>query len=144
MFYDKLQRRQLLYALTSSGKEQLLEVRYDSLSRPLKFEAKGAFDDLEASYDIFGNLQKWTWGPGLSEAYTFDKAGRLTEVTRSNNSVLGYDYKDAFSALPASVSVGKAKYSLVYDAANGGLKRIQTPRGHFHSFNVKADVGHIR
>ena len=29
VFYDKLQRRQVLYALTSSGKEELLEVRYD-------------------------------------------------------------------------------------------------------------------
>ena len=105
VFYDKLQRRQLLYALTSSGKEQLLEVRYDSLSRPLIFEA-ASFAPLEQSYDIFGNLKQWNWG-GLSEAYKYDQIGRLTSVTRGNVTFMTYHYKEKNDMLPHTVKLGK-------------------------------------
>ena len=106
VFYDKLQRRQVIYALTSSGKEELLEVRYDSLSRPLIYEASTvAFASLNQSYDIFGNLQSWAFGE-LGESYTYDKGSRLVEVSRGNVSYLKYGYKDNFDVLPRSVKLG--------------------------------------
>lgn len=108
VFYDKLQRRQVLYALTSSGgsgKEQLLEVRYDSLSRPIKFQA-AAFDSLEQSYDIFGNLEKWTFGE-LQESYAYDQAGRLTGIANGNATLMTYSYQDEFNILPHKIALGK-------------------------------------
>ena len=106
VFYDKLQKRQILYSLTSSsgGKEQLLEVRYDSQARPLIYEA-AAFASLSQSYDIFGNLQQWDFG-GLSEAFKYDQNGRLTAISRGNSTYMTYQYKDAFDVLPKSITMG--------------------------------------
>jgi hypothetical protein len=145
VFYDKLQRRQLLYSLTNSGgqKDQLLEIRYDSLSRPLKFEAK-QFGALTQSYDRFGNLKEWNWGGLIGEAYVYDLSGRLTEVIRSNVTLVQYKYKDAFKTLPEAVITGGGKYNLIHDEQNGGLKQIQTPRGHLHGFNLRPTVGMMR
>ena len=108
VFYDKLQRRQVLYGLTSSGKEELLEVRYDSQSRPLIFEA-ASFASMEQSYDRFGNLEKWNWGD-LTEAYKYDQNGRLTDLTRGNITFMTYQYKEKFDMLPYIVKLGN--YSL--------------------------------
>ena len=116
VFYDKLQRRQVLYALTSSsngGKEQLLEVRYDSLSRPIKFQA-AAFDSLEQSYDIFGNLEKWTFGPDLQESYAYDQAGRLTGIANGNATAMTYAYPDEFNVLPNKITIGNYKNPKVF------------------------------
>ena len=33
----------------------------------------------------------------------------------------------------------EAQYSLFYE--NGGLAKVQTPRGHFHTFSQKSSVG---
>ena len=101
-------RRQVLYALTSSGKEQLLEVRYDSVSRPLVFEA-ASFASMGQSYDRFGNLEQWKWGD-LSEAYKYDQNGRLTSVIRGNVTFLTYQYKEKFDMLPQTVNLGKGTF----------------------------------
>ena len=90
--------------LTSSGKEQLLEVRYDSLSRPLVFEAP-SFASMEQSYDRLGNLKQWNWGH-LSETYNYDQNGRLTGLARGNVTFLTYQYKEKFDMLPHTVYLG--------------------------------------
>ncbi len=145
VYYDKLQKRQVLYSLTSSGKEQLLEVRYDSLSRPLAFDPRGNFAALEQTYDIYGNLESWTF-EDLNEAYKYDQAGRLINIERGNESLLAFAYKDSFDVLPRVIGLGgnKSQYRLTYQDTYGGLSKIQTPRGHFHSFKIKADLGLLR
>ena len=146
VFYDKLQRRQVLYSLTSNGKEQLLEIRYDSLSRPLMAEpAKGSgFATLNQSYDLFGNLNSWSWGD-LHEKLEFDeKTGRLKSKSRSNETMISYDYEEAFDVLPKFVVIDKSKYELTFDKVNGGLQRIKTPLEHFYDFNLKSSVGLMR
>ena len=37
----------------------------------------------------------------------------------------------------------RSQYTLVFDE-NSGLQKIQTPRGHFHGFNLKSSVGLTR
>ena len=90
--------------MTSSGKEQLLEVRYDSLSRPLVFEAP-SFASMEQSYDRLGNLKQWNWGD-LSETYNYDQNGRLIGLARGNVTFLTYQYKEKFDMLPHTVYLG--------------------------------------
>ena len=131
VFYDKLQRRQVLYALTSSGgsgKEQLLEVRYDSLSRPIKFQA-AAFDSLEQSYDIFGNLEKWTFGQDLQESYAYDQAGRLTGIANGNATLMTYSYQDEFNILPHKIALGK--FYTLFQSRNFCTKNILDKSGFF-------------
>ena len=145
--YDKLQRRQLLFSLNSNGKDQLLEIRYDSLSRPLVAEpAKGSgFATVTQSYDVFGNLDSWSWGD-LAEKLDFDQTGRLKSRSRSNETLISYEYQEDFDVLPKSVIIDnkKSKYEMVYDDVNGGLKRVKTPMGHFYDFNLKSSVGLMR
>lgn len=146
IFYDKLQRRQVLYSMTSpNGKDQLLEIRYDSLSRPLKTEpAKGSgFATLEQTYDLFGNLNSWTWGD-LQEKLSFDQTGRLISKSRSNQTLMTYDYEQPFDVLPKAVILNESRYELVFDKVNGGLQRIKTPMGHSYDFNLKSSVGLMR
>lgn len=188
VYYDKLQKRQILYeearrgsmmssssslSSTQSGTafkdrgEELLEIRYDSESRPIRWEAapSSSYDPLTQAYDRFGHLKKWTWG-SLEEAFGYDVAGRQVEITRGNVSVVRYTYKDPFRNLPDAVAVGnRAMYKLQYDqgpagvdgdvpsggADSGGnkdggfgLRSIQTPRGHFHMFRATPAVGFIR
>ena len=37
----------------------------------------------------------------------------------------------------------RSQYTMVFDE-NSGLQKIQTPRGHFHGFNLKSSVGLTR
>ena len=80
LFFDKLQRREVLYAGT---KTELLEVRYDSLSRPIKWEPRGSgeFLPVNQGYDRFGHLNQWSWGD-VVEKYEHDKSGRLSFISR--------------------------------------------------------------
>ena len=66
-------------------KAELLELRHDSLSRPILFDPKtGEFEAVRQDYDRFGHLSRWRWGSALEEAYEYDKSGRLSAVSRSN------------------------------------------------------------
>ena len=130
-------------------KKELLEIRYDSSFRPISWEPKsGHFHGMKSSYDRFGHLKRWAWGD-VGETYNYDAAGRLIEVLRGlpkdvNATVLKYSYKDSFSILPNSVTTAAGgRFVIEYDGA-GGLSRIQTPRGHFHSFRIKPSVGVLR
>ena len=76
-----LQKRQVFYKGT---KAELLELRHDSLSRPILFDPKtGEFEAVRQDYDRFGHLSKWEGG-SVSETYDYDKSGRLSTVRRSN------------------------------------------------------------
>ena len=145
MYFDKLQRREVVYAGT---KTELLEIRYDSLSRPIQWEPKaGGFVTLLQSYDRFGHMQEWSRGD-VVERYDYDKSGRISAISLGNVTQLKYGYPDAFQILPNAVTTGspggKSKFSLDYDEKTGGLTRIQTPRGHFHSFRLRPAVGSLR
>ena len=148
VFYDKLQKREVLYSEDSLGqrKQELLEIRYDSVSRPISWEPKlPGFHDLKQSYDRFGNPERWIWGD-LSESFAYDVGGRLIEVTRGNSTLLKYSYADAFQTLPNAVITGQgAVYKLNYeDGGKVGLRSIQTPRGHIHSFRIKPSISILR
>ncbi|XP_059078932.1 teneurin-m-like isoform X2 [Tigriopus californicus] len=142
IFFDKLQRREVFY---SGTKSELIEVRYDSLSRPIRWEPlAGGFSPVDLGYDRFGHLNKWSRGQ-VSEEYTFDKAGRLNSIQRGNATLLTYHYAEAYLGLPNSISTGQgSKFILDYEDKTGGLKSIQTPRGHFHSFRLRPGPGFLR
>ena len=54
------QKRQVFYKGT---KAELLELRHDSLSRPILFDPKtGEFEAVRQDYDRFGHLSRWRWG----------------------------------------------------------------------------------
>ena len=81
-YYNFLQKRQVFYKGT---KAELLELRHDSLSRPILFDPKtGEFEAVRQDYDRFGHLSRWRWGGDLEEAYEYDKSGRLSAVSSSN------------------------------------------------------------
>jgi len=58
VFYDKLQKREVFYIEKSNQKKELLEIRYDSESRPIMWDPKEEFfKPLEQAYDRFGHLK---------------------------------------------------------------------------------------
>ena len=141
--FDKLQRREVLLR---SGQRELLEVRYDSGSRPIHWQPReGGFEPMTQGYDRFGRLQRWRRG-GVAEDYEYDQGGRLKRVSRGNETLLEYHFESAAAAAaaaPVGVSTGGGgKYALEY--SGGGLRRVQTPRGHFHSFLLRPAVGTLR
>jgi len=54
-------------------------------------------------------------------------------------------YKDPFEVRPSAVfTASNNRFSLEYDEKTGGLKNIQTPRGHFHAFRRRPSVGGLK
>ena len=145
VFYDKLQKREVFYVDKNGHKRELLEIRYDSESRPIVWEPKdGSFAPLEQSYDRFGHLKNISRG-NVFESFLFDESGRLSEISLGNVSYLKYIYQDAFEIRPSAVVTGLGgKFVLDYDEKSGGLRHIQTPRGHFHGFRRRPSVGSLR
>ena len=81
-----MQKRQVFYKGT---KAELLELRHDSLSRPILFDPKtGEFEAVRQDYDRFGHLSKWEWG-SVSETYDYDKSGRLSTVRSASSGGAG-------------------------------------------------------
>ena len=142
--FDKLQRRELLY---SGAKEELLETRYDSESRPMAWEPKVAgFAGVAQNYDRFGRLQNWSRGD-VTEDYEYDEAGRLSKISRGGVAVLQYAY--GTDVRPSAVTTGHpdGRFAMVYGSEEGsgkGLRKVQTPRGHLHSFLLRPAVGSLR
>jgi hypothetical protein len=58
----------------------------------------GIFAGVELEYDRFSRLTSWKWGD-LSESYSFDRAGRLSEIRYGDGSAMIYAFKDMFSSL---------------------------------------------
>ncbi len=156
--FDRLQRRELLYSGGIKGggdRESLLETRFDSESRPMVWQpsASAGFSPVSQSYDRFGRLQNWSRGEAKEE-YAYDGAGRLTRVARGGAVVLRYEYSSSGgggpgSSRPSAVVTGQkdGRFALHYGSEEGsgqGLRKIQTPRGHFHSFLLRPAVGGLR
>ena len=125
----------------------MLEIRYDSAFRPISWEPKASsFHSLQQSYDRFGHIKRWSWGD-IGEIYNYDGTGRIIEILRgsgTNGSTLKYSYKNSLSILPKSITTAVGgKFELEYDES-GGLKRIQTARGHFHAFKIRPSIGLLR
>lgn len=58
VFYDKLQKREVFYVEKNAMKKELLEIRYDSESRPIIWNSRDdLFKPLEQAYDRFGHLK---------------------------------------------------------------------------------------
>ena len=129
------------------GKKELFEIRYDSAFRPISWEPKSSgFNTMKQSYDRFGHIKRWSWGD-TGEIYNYDGSGRLTEVIRgsgSNSSILKYSYKDSFSTSPNSITTAAGGKFQIESDDSGGLKQIQTARGHFHMFRTRPSVGVVR
>jgi YD repeat-containing protein len=76
------------------------------------------------------------WGD-LSESYSFDRAGRLSEIRYGDGSAMIYAFKDVYSSLPLKVTTPRGSdYILQYDEA-GALQSLTTPRGHNHAFSLQ-------
>ncbi len=88
---------------------------------------------MKQSYDRFGHLSQWRRGD-VEESYLHDRSGRLAGVSKSNRTVLAYDY-EGNTVTPVAVSTGieGSRFELEHDEA-AGLRQIRTPAGHVHSF----------
>ena len=101
---------------------------------------------MKQSYNRFGHIKRWSWGD-IGEIYNYDGSGRLSEVIRGageNASILKYSYKDSFSTIPNSITTASGGRFGIESDASGGLKSVQTARGHFHLFRIRPSVGVIR
>ncbi|XP_076273630.1 teneurin transmembrane protein Ten-m isoform X3 [Rhynchophorus ferrugineus] len=125
-------------------KMELLNVSYDSSSRPIRFGPRnGVYAEVELKYDRFSRLSSWKWGQ-LSESYGFDRAGRLYEIKYADGSALQYAFKDMFSSLPLKVTTPRGSdYLLQYDDS-GALQSLTTPRGHIHTFSLQTSLGFFK
>ncbi len=121
---------------------ELLNITYDDMSRPISWVPgrSSSFAAVEVNYDRFGQLALWKQGD-LSEAYNYDRSGRLAEVVFADGHKLVYTFRDAFTTLPSQISTERGHtFSLHHDAI-GALQSITTPRGHIHSFGLQMVPG---
>lgn len=97
---------------------QLLNISYDKLGQPIKWNSgNNVFASVELEYDKFGRLSVWRWGR-LSERYSYDQAGRLTEIRYADDTTTLYAFKDMFTSLPLKVTTPRGSdYLLQYDDA---------------------------
>ena len=139
--YDKLQRREVLYL---PDKTELLEIKYDEYSRPTAWVTPTAvWAPVSQKYDRFGHLEEWRKG-NIFEKYSYDKNGRLLEVSDGKGALLTYEYKDR-DPMPFKVKTGNgASYLVDYDRQAGAVRSVTTPRGHIHSWLTQPDIESIR
>ncbi|KAL0272982.1 UNVERIFIED_CONTAM: hypothetical protein PYX00_005770 [Menopon gallinae] len=140
--YDRETRA--VVVLLGDEKLELLNVTYDKTSRPVKWAPRnGIFAGVELEYDRFSRLISWAWGD-LSERYSFDRSGRLSEIKYSDGSSIIYAFKDLFSSLPSKVTTPRGSdYLFQYDEA-GALQSLTTPRGHIHTFALQTSLGFFK
>lgn len=121
---------------------ELLNITYDDMSRPISWVPgrSSSFAPVEVSYDRFGLLTLWRQGD-ISEAYNYDRSGRLAEVMFSDGHKIVYSFRDAFTTLPSQVSTERGHTFLLHYDAIGALQSITTPRGHIHSFALQMVPG---
>lgn len=86
--YDWVAGREILY---NSSRRPFLVVQYDSFSRPVQWLPTDTRLPLNLMYERLGRLSGWQQGP-LSESYSYDRMGHLTEVKNPDNSALKYSY----------------------------------------------------
>ena len=139
--YDKLQRREVLYL---PDKTELLEIKYDEYSRPITWVTPSrVWAPVSQKYDRFGHLEVWQKGD-IYEKYSYDKNGRLADVSDGKGSIISYEYKE-HDTIPFTFKTGNgASYLLDYDAKSGAVKSLTTPRGHIHSWNIQPDISKIK
>ncbi|OQR79684.1 teneurin-3-like [Tropilaelaps mercedesae] len=76
----------------------LLTVKYNHKGQPESWMPRANITGVTLEYDRFGRVTKWQRGD-LIEIYTFDLAGRLTDMRYSDQSGIIYKYADS----PATV-----------------------------------------
>ncbi len=98
---------------------------------------------VQVSYDRFGQLALWKQGE-MSEAYNYDRSGRLSEVIFADGHKVTYTFGDAFSTLPSQMTTEREHtYLMQYDDV-GALQSVTTPRGHIHSVALQMIPGHTK
>ena len=142
--YDKLQRRELLFL---PDKTELLEIKYDEQLRPVTWVAPQlaniGWAPVSQRYDRFGHLEHWRWGE-MTEDYSYDKNGRLSQVKKGNATILDYKYDNRESS-PAKVGISSGGlFVMNYESNSGSVKSIATPRGDVHSWSLQPDIGCVR
>lgn len=66
-------------------------MQYDSFSRPVQWLPTDTRLPLNLMYERLGRLSGWQQG-SLSESYSYDRMGHLTEVKNPDNSAMKYSY----------------------------------------------------
>ena len=122
---------------------QLVNITYDDMSRPVSWTPgpSSSFAAVQVSYDRFGQLAVWRQGADMSEAYNYDRSGRLAEVVFADGNKLIYSFRDAFATLPSHYTTERGHTFQVHHNNIGGLQSVTTPRGHIHSFALQMVPG---
>ena len=138
--YDKDSLSEAIYM---EDRAELLNITYDDMSRPISWSPRASFTPVQVSYDRFGQMALWKHGD-LSEAYNYDRSGRLAEVVFPDGHKLSYAFKDAVTTLPSQLTTeSEQNYLIQYDNI-GALQSITTPRGHIHSFALQMIPGYTK
>ncbi|XP_042895037.2 teneurin-m isoform X2 [Parasteatoda tepidariorum] len=133
--YDWVAGREILY---NSSRRPFLVVQYDGFSRPVQWLPTDTRLPLNLMYERLGRLSGWQQG-SLSETYSYDRMGHLTEIKNPDVSAMKFSYD--LKTMPAKISLPSGrKFTYHYDE-NGGLKYVTTPKGTRHTFTAYVSIG---
>ncbi|CAH0560894.1 unnamed protein product [Brassicogethes aeneus] len=122
-------------------KTPLLTISYDPSGLPLSYFPHNGANPLNISYDNFNRIDGWKWG-NTELKYSYDRHGRLSEITSALDGTQSYTYND-WNMLSKITLGSQRSFSLAYDD-DGGLRHVTLPGGTKHSFSLQPSIGFLR
>lgn len=93
LFSIEFDRQSFTESILDKNNIVLLTVQYNQKGQPESWNPKMNVSGVTLDYDRFGRVTKWQRGD-LIETYSFDLAGRLTDVRHADNTGIIYKYSD--------------------------------------------------
>ncbi|XP_022650380.1 teneurin-m-like isoform X4 [Varroa destructor] len=118
----------------------LLTVKYNHKGQPESWTPRANITGVTLEYDRFGRVTKWERGD-LIESYSFDLAGRLTDVRYADHSGVIYKYAESPATVPNEIILPSgSRYQLMYNG-HSSLQSVITPNGHRHEIASQTSLG---
>ncbi|XP_028969053.1 teneurin-m [Galendromus occidentalis] len=140
LFSIEFDRQSFTESILDKNNIVLLTVQYNQKGQPESWNPKMNVSGVTLDYDRFGRVTKWQRGD-LIETYSFDLAGRLTDVRHADNTGIIYKYTDGPITVPTEVILPSgSRYQLMYNG-HSSLQSIITPNGHRHEIASQTSLG---